>query len=225
MAELIFLPGVIFFYPFLKLGGSRIQFDESTKPGVGIPVADVFYERSWRQVLLTTTLLELGSVPSQVLLWQFQFLLWTYKVFQPGLHAEISDVLEGLGRAMVRYSKDRLKFNPDRDGTKARSLRLLWELLLHFSPRDAFEKLYIEAWTSRSRRLGLASQVYLIFEEQTIRVPILINGGAAGGNDQQTVARLHMWYSWLETKRGLQEIVLPKRLVRIDLVRVNRTPY
>ncbi|KAF7512971.1 hypothetical protein GJ744_011237 [Endocarpon pusillum] len=78
---------------------------------------------------------------------------------------------------------------------------------------------YIAAWRQKleqSNNSGPASHdIHLYVENSYLKVPI-----PTGPDDAATFRVLQMWYCMMQFRMGLGEILLPKRLTRIDRVRI-----
>jgi hypothetical protein len=83
-----------------------------------------------------------------------------------------------------------------------------------------FEMDYIAAWRQKleqSNNSGPASHdVHLYVENSYLKAPI-----PTGPDDAATFRVLQMWYCLIQFRMGLGEILLPKRLTRIDRVQVS----
>lgn len=89
--------------------------------------------------------------------------------------------------------------------------KLWWLLYYSFANVDDFEQNYMLAW---QRTLGMKHRVCICVGSDSLRVPV------AADSDSGTLQMLGMWYRWMLLKRGLPEMVLPKKVVRIDKVKV-----
>jgi hypothetical protein len=106
------------------------------------------------------------------------------------------------------------------------SAELFWYLHLYFTSLDTFEMNYRQAWKDRleSSKTGAGEVVMLnIFVgNDSMAVPLYLDRGDTTKNsDAETFRQLCMWYSWMQYKRGFGEVVLPRRLARVDKVKVS----
>jgi hypothetical protein len=106
------------------------------------------------------------------------------------------------------------------------SAELSWYLHLYFTSLDTFEINYRQAWKDKldSSRTGAGEVVMLnIFVgSDSMAVPLFFDRSDATKNsDAETFRQLCMWYSWMQYKRGFGEVVLPRRLARVDKVKVS----
>ena len=78
---------------------------------------------------------------------------------------------------------------------------------------------YVAAWRHKfeqSNNSGPALHVHLYVENSYLKAPI-----PTGPDDEATFRALQMWYCLIQFRMGLGEILLPKRLTRIDRVQVG----
>ena len=100
---------------------------------------------------------------------------------------------------------------------------LWWLSYMLLYDLDMFETDYLQAWHDRHAREGPVVWVNIFIGDESMCVPLLFDRSISRiGNDRQTFENLRMWYSLLRVKRGIGEVILPKRLVRIDQVGVSR---
>ena len=109
------------------------------------------------------------------------------------------------------------------------SAELFWYLHLFLTSMDTFEMNYRQSWkdTLDAAKNGDSEVVMLnIFVgNESMAVPLLFDRSDATMNsDAETFKQLCMWYSWMQYKRGFGELVLPRRLARVDKVKVS-IPY
>ena len=88
---------------------------------------------------------------------------------------------------------------------------------------EMFEEDYLQAMQNRLSRKGPVHRVSIFMGNEFLSVPILYDKvDTSIGNDRKTFQQLRTWYCWLQLKRGFGEILLAKRLQRIDKVDVRR---
>lgn len=105
-----------------------------------------------------------------------------------------------------------------------RSPTLYWLIRLYTLPLDSFEFEYRHTWQGELRRSHDDKVVDLnIFGGgNSMSVPIAFDKEEPENNsDAETFKQLLMWYSWMQFKGGLGEMIIPRRLVRIDKVEVS----
>lgn len=99
---------------------------------------------------------------------------------------------------------------------------LWWMTYFSMYTTDKFQQDYIQAWCDKLSRKGPVVWVYIFNNDQSLCVPILFDPkDELTGNDRQTFEHLRMWYCLMRSKRGLSEIILPRRLIRVDKVGVS----
>ena len=87
---------------------------------------------------------------------------------------------------------------------------------------DIFEEDYLRAWYDRLHREGAVVWVNIFLGSDVLCVPLSFDKTDDSiGTDRQTFESLRMWYSWLQVRRGFSEVLIPKRLVRVDRVSVR----
>lgn len=93
-----------------------------------------------------------------------------------------------------------------------------WLLYQLFADVGDFELDYIGAWRHKLEQSSNSSpvEVHLYVENNYLKAPI-----PTRLDDAATLRALQMWYCLLQSKMGTGEILLPKRLIRIDRVRVG----
>lgn len=101
-----------------------------------------------------------------------------------------------------------------------------WLLHLYGTGLEVFETDYLHAWTEELKRTANGSDEVVIINifvgKESMSVPVLFNKGDKTKNsDAETFKQLLMWYSWIQYKGGFGELILPRRLVRVDKVRVG----
>jgi hypothetical protein len=107
-----------------------------------------------------------------------------------------------------------------------RAPRISWLLHLHAVTLDIFEKDFRQAWqdklTRDCERDEVVANVIIFVGNESMSVPVLFNSKDTTRNcDAETFRQLLMWYSWMQYKRGFGEVILPRRLVRVDKVKVS----
>jgi hypothetical protein len=94
-----------------------------------------------------------------------------------------------------------------------------WRWYQLLADEDDFEMDYVAAWRyklEQSNNSDLAPQdVHLYVENSYLKAPI-----PTGPDDAATFRALQMWYCLIQFRMGLGEMLLPKRLTRIDRVQV-----
>jgi len=65
----------------------------------------------------------------------------------------------------------------------------------------------------------LRRNVFIFVENEQLEVPLLLEGM----NDSQLFKQLRMFYRYMKVKRGLVELVVPRKLVRVDCVTVEKS--
>ena len=64
--------------------------------------------------------------------------------------------------------------------------------------------------------------VTIFVGDNAISVPIMFDKDKPARNsDAKTFQQLLMWYSWMQYKGGFGEVIIPRRLVRVDKVSVG----
>ena len=106
------------------------------------------------------------------------------------------------------------------------SPKLSWLLYLCAVPLDDFETDFRQAWIEQldSFRTGEDEvlMVNIFVGKESIPVPVLFNWVDVTKNrDAQTFTQLRMWYFWMQYKKGLAELVLPRQLMYIERIKVS----
>ena len=106
------------------------------------------------------------------------------------------------------------------------SRKLSWLLYLCAVPLDDFETDFRQAWIEQldSSRNGddEVLMVNIFVGKESIPVPVLFNRNDEKKNrDAETFRQLRMWYFWMQYKRGLAELVLPRQLMYIERIKVS----
>lgn len=97
-----------------------------------------------------------------------------------------------------------------------------WTTYFLLYSTDHFLQEFIQTWHEELCQRGTVISVNIFVSDQHLCVPIAFDSGKETvGTDWQTFEALHMWYSLMRVKRGLSEIILPRRLVRVDKVGVS----
>lgn len=95
-----------------------------------------------------------------------------------------------------------------------------WHWYQFLADEGDFEMDYVAAWRyklEQSNNSGPAPHdVHLYVENSHLKAPI-----PTGPDDAATFRALQMWYCLIQFRMGLGEILLPKRLTRIDRVQVG----
>ncbi|KAH8752362.1 hypothetical protein F5882DRAFT_484903 [Hyaloscypha sp. PMI_1271] len=96
--------------------------------------------------------------------------------------------------------------------------QIWWQCYQLFADEGDFEMDYVAAWRHKfeqSNNSGPALHVHLYVENSYLKAPI-----PTGPDDEATFRALQMWYCLIQFRMGLGEILLPKRLTRIDRVQI-----
>lgn len=106
------------------------------------------------------------------------------------------------------------------------SADVFWYLHLFLTSMDTFEMNFRQSWKdSLDATKDGDSEVVMVnifVGNESMAVPLLYNRiDPTMNSDAQTFKLLCMWYSWMQYKRGFGELVLPRRLARVDKVRVR----
>jgi hypothetical protein len=101
-----------------------------------------------------------------------------------------------------------------------------WYLHLFFTSIDTFEVTYRQSWkdTLDATKDGDSEviMVNIFVGNESMAVPLLYNRVDPTMNtNAETCKQLCMWYSWMQYKRGFGELVLPRRLARVDKVEAS----
>lgn len=102
-------------------------------------------------------------------------------------------------------------------------IAMVWVYTLLFSAApEEWEGIYVEAWRKRLAQQGAVVNVNIFVGSKAMSVPLLYDPENSGiGTDRQTFEMLRMWYSWMQFRRGSGEVILPRKLKRIDRVKVR----
>lgn len=103
---------------------------------------------------------------------------------------------------------------------------LFWLIYLLVAPSDKFETDFRQSCrdTLSSARSGTqkVAMISIFVGDNSISVPVLFSRtDATESSDAETFRQLRTWYSWLQYNRGFGEVILPKKLTRIDKVKVR----
>jgi hypothetical protein len=83
---------------------------------------------------------------------------------------------------------------------------------------------YSQAWRDHLEAKGGTLDLQIFVGKDTFSAPILCkldnNNVCTVGSDAETFGQLRLWYDWMQYKRGFGEIVIPRRLIRVDKVKV-----
>lgn len=107
-----------------------------------------------------------------------------------------------------------------------RSPAIFWLIYLLITSTDEFETDFRQSCedklTSIRRGTQSVATISIFMGDQSISVPVLYSSTNASENsDAETFRQLRTWYSWLQHNRGFGEVILPKKLTRIDKVKVR----
>ncbi|KAK1031552.1 hypothetical protein LTS16_017970 [Friedmanniomyces endolithicus] len=88
---------------------------------------------------------------------------------------------------------------------------------------ETFTQDYLQAWHDTLEARGKVVMINVLIGRNTLCVPILFDpNNSRIGSDQETFTMLRMWYCLMQLRRGFSELILPRRLVRVDQVEVCR---
>jgi hypothetical protein len=86
----------------------------------------------------------------------------------------------------------------------------------------------VTTWKPKGEHLeakGGTLDLQIFVGKDTFSAPILCkldnNNVCTAGSDAETFDQLRMWYAWMQYKRGFGESVIPRRLIRVDKVKVR----
>ncbi|KAK3055171.1 hypothetical protein LTR09_003724 [Extremus antarcticus] len=97
-----------------------------------------------------------------------------------------------------------------------------WRLHLITHGAGEFEQNYVDSWHAQLSLQGRVVWVNVFTAGCAARIPLLYDQtNDKIGNDRETFESIRMWYCLMQMRRGLSEIMLPRRLVRIDKVNVS----
>lgn len=108
--------------------------------------------------------------------------------------------------------------------TNERLPALFWLIHLYGAPVDAFEQDFLQAWedTLVLRQDRKVAKVTIFVGGHSLSVPMPFDKDIVENNkDTETLKKLGMWYSWMQFRGGLGEVIIPRRLMRIDKVEVS----
>ncbi|KAK0250430.1 hypothetical protein LTS09_014434 [Friedmanniomyces endolithicus] len=98
---------------------------------------------------------------------------------------------------------------------------LSWAFYLVNFPLEAYTQDYIQAWHDTLETRGKVVMINVLIGRNNLCVPTLYDpSNLSIGSDQETFTMLRMWYCLMQLRRGFSELILPRRLVRIDQVEV-----
>lgn len=101
---------------------------------------------------------------------------------------------------------------------------LFWFIRLYTTSLDEFENDFRQAWQDELMKSHNCKVVGLnIFVSgNAMSVPVAFDKEEPENNsDAETFKQLLMWYSWMQFKEGLGGMIMPRRLVRVDKVKVS----
>jgi hypothetical protein len=109
--------------------------------------------------------------------------------------------------------------------------KLFWSVYLRLASWELFHTTlttfgddYAQAWREELEGKGGALDLQIFVGKDTFSAPILCkldnNNVCTVGSDAETFDQLRMWYAWMQHKRGFGESVIPRRLIRVDRVKV-----
>ena len=99
-----------------------------------------------------------------------------------------------------------------------------WMAYSFIGDTASFEEGYLRAWYECLASEAPVTWINIFVGNRSLYVPILYDKVNQNiGNDRQIFETLRMWYSWLQLTRGFGEVVLPRRLTRIEKVGVRTT--
>jgi len=184
-----------------------------------VPVVNLFNHGRWRLAALTRILafFVLRSNIYYCLWLSIQMWIWLgthavrllgFRNFNPG------------DTPSLKHTTFRITIAVLRKWPNAFITTIWWQGYLLLADEDDFEMDYIAAWRHKleqSNNSGPAPHdVYLYVENSSLKAPI-----PTGPDDAATFRVLQMWYCMMQFRMGLGEILLPKRLTRIDRVQVG----
>jgi hypothetical protein len=103
---------------------------------------------------------------------------------------------------------------------------LSWMMHLGGTSLEVFETDYRQAWEDtlahEKNGSGEVVMVNIFVGRDSMSVPVLFNKvDSTKNSDAETFKQLLMWYCWMQYKGGFGEVLLPRRLVRVDKVQVG----
>ena len=106
-----------------------------------------------------------------------------------------------------------------------RTPTLFWLIYLLTTSTDKFETDFRQSCEDKLTRARRGSQkvvtISIFVGDQSISVPVLFSKTESENSDSEIFRQLRTWYSWLQHNRGFGEVILPKKLARIDKVKVR----
>jgi hypothetical protein len=107
-----------------------------------------------------------------------------------------------------------------------RTPTLFWLIYLLITSTDHFEIDFRQSCEDNLHSVRRSTQdvvtISIFVGDQSISVPVLFSKTYASENsDVETFRQLRTWYAWLQHNRGFGEVILPKKLARIDKVKVR----
>lgn len=136
-------------------------------------------------------------------------------------------MLNSLLQLMERFTTERLprirlmSFSPlhvIRKLSWREATRFWWQMYSCTSDVHSFEQNYLEAWAHKLTVSRPPTQLYLFIGGEHIYAPM---PSTRISDDAETLETLRMWYKLLQSRRGLAELLLPKKLTRVDKVKVR----
>ena len=167
---------------------------------------DIF--TNWWRILVFAKCHYSNLVANTEILWIWPFLIylgWTHIGFPP----------IPFSRLLVYINK--------------RTPTLFWLIYLLIASTDKFETDFRQSCEDKLTSVRRGAQnvvtISIFVGDQSISVPVLFSKTNASENsDAETFRQLRTWYSWLQHNRGGGEVILPKKLARIDKVKVRIHP-
>lgn len=103
---------------------------------------------------------------------------------------------------------------------------LFWLIYLLTTPPNKFETDFRQSCEDKLSSVRSGTQnvvmISIFVGDESTSVPVLFSSAnATESSDAETFRQLRTWYSWLQYNRGFGEVVLPKKLTRIDKVKVR----
>ena len=177
----------------------------SSRPATAL---DPFRYIDWRLFTLYLVNVKLAAV--YVL--PFYYSIRTiYQIFRSLLHHSHIPILSKLPeRHLVRQIRKKLSSRMLH--AKSDWPRALWWLIVYLTSRsEAFELTLVSHW----ERQVSGRMLYVFVGGVHLKVPLVEEM-----DDRETLKLLRMWYRWLLVRRGFVEVILPRKLQRIDVVQV-----
>jgi hypothetical protein len=88
-----------------------------------------------------------------------------------------------------------------------------WLIYFFLSNSKDFEQNYLNAWSQMDEN---PSKLKIFVDNDTLEIDI----HCTDKRDAEVFKQLKMFYRYLKVRRGFTEIIIPKKLVRIDCVQV-----